>query len=185
MNVVGCPVGGWQSDDLATASVSWNAVSRHTCALGSASVTVTFWEVWSLVLGLPCGGQGQLCWWGRGCAVGSLPRALGVGWDVREGRQGESHCSLKRQGLSRKHYDLLLIVLWVAGAWTTREGTRVSAGPSSHPIEPRGSCCSPPASAAPVALLLLALVGPRSLSVLRLAWLQWGNYKWPFHCTFL
>lgn len=126
-----------------------------------------------LLRSLKSGALTSLQWAGSAVLVrswvcgGVSTQGMGVGWDVREGRQGESHYSLKRQGLSRKHYDLLLVVLWVAGAWTTREGMRVSAGPSSHPIEPRGSCCSPPASAAPVALLLLALVGPRSLSVLR------------------
>lgn len=72
--------------------------------------------------------------------VGSPSRALGVGWDVQEGRQGGRHCSFKRQGLSRKHCDLLLIVLWVAGALMTRdeskEGMRVSAGPPLSPGAP-------------------------------------------------
>ena len=79
--------------------------------------------------------------------MGSPSRALGVRWDIQEGRQGESHRSFKRQVLSRKHYDLLLIVLWVAGTLTIRdvskEGMRVSAGPSCHPPSSSGALAIP------------------------------------------
>ena len=75
----------------------------------------------------------------------------------------------------------------------SKEGMRVSAGPSCHPPSSLGALAIPcqhqwplwpssplSSSGAPLAQCPKAMGLGRSS-----AWLEWGNYKWPFHFSFL
>lgn len=105
-------------------------------------------------------------WWG-------LHPGHGVGWDVQEGRQGGRHCSFKRQGLSRKHCDLLLIVLWVAGALMTRGEQRRNEGVCWATIEAQGLLLVPSSISGPCGPPPLGSGGAQLLSVHR-PWDQVG-----------